>query len=109
MSASMRPTRFPDFASETAMLTATVDLPTPPLPLETAMIFPSPGRATGVGADGRAPAGGVITGRGARPDVCGDCGDCGDGADFASMTLTVASVTPSTPSSARRIASASCG
>ena len=36
MSESSRPTRWPSWASETARLAATVDLPTPPLPLATA-------------------------------------------------------------------------
>jgi hypothetical protein len=34
-------------------LVVTVDFPTPPLPLETAMIRPRFGYDTGVGADGR--------------------------------------------------------
>ena len=38
MSASMRPTFAPVLASDTARLTATVDLPTPPLPLATRMV-----------------------------------------------------------------------
>lgn len=37
MSASIRPTFLPSLASDTARLTATVDLPTPPLPDATAM------------------------------------------------------------------------
>src|SRR5688572_2021208 len=41
MSASTRPTFFPSRASATATLAATVDLPTPPLPLATAMIVRS--------------------------------------------------------------------
>ena len=43
MSASMIPTRAPVLASASAMFTATVDFPTPPFPLETAMIAPSSG------------------------------------------------------------------
>ena len=39
MSASSRPTFEPDFARDQARFTAVVDLPTPPLPLATAMIF----------------------------------------------------------------------
>src|SRR5665213_2863482 len=61
MSASMRPTRAPDRASDTARFTATVDLPTPPLPLDTAMTRPRFGRYTGVGAGGRDAAGFVST------------------------------------------------
>src|SRR6201988_2454020 len=45
----MRPTRWPSFDSAIAMLTATVVLPTPPLPEPTAMIFETPGSATGEG------------------------------------------------------------
>src|SRR3954470_13730040 len=72
MSASINPTRFPDCASVTARFTATVDLPTPPLPDETAMMRPSSGNGTGVGALGRGWAGGVMTGSGA-----GDVGTSG--------------------------------
>src|ERR1043166_4194980 len=43
MSASMMPTRLPAFASATARFTATVVLPTPPLPAPTAMMFFTPG------------------------------------------------------------------
>ena len=39
MSASRTPTAFPCFARRTAKLTATVLLPTPPLPLYTAILF----------------------------------------------------------------------
>jgi len=39
-SASMSPTRAPSLANDTAKLVATVDFPTPPFPLDTAMIFP---------------------------------------------------------------------
>src|SRR5438105_3751169 len=44
MSASSRPTSAPDLARAAARLTATVDLPTPPLPLATAMVCLTPGR-----------------------------------------------------------------
>src|SRR6478672_5986884 len=43
MSASIRPTRAPDCASATERLTATVDLPTPPFPLLTAITYLTPG------------------------------------------------------------------
>src|SRR5258708_2100068 len=43
MSASSSPTRAPDWCSAAARLTATVDLPTPPLPLATAMVCLTPG------------------------------------------------------------------
>src|SRR5579862_396067 len=68
MSASMRPTRAPLFARATARLTETVDLPTPHLPLETAITRPRCGYATGVGAAGRGAAGGFWsnTGSGRR-------------------------------------------
>src|SRR5580698_3492932 len=49
MSASMRPTRCPSRESAIARLTATVVLPTPPLPEPTATIFETPGSATGAG------------------------------------------------------------
>jgi hypothetical protein len=64
----MSPTRAPDAASATAKLTATVDFPTPPLPLETAITCPKFGYATGVGADGRGGAAGFwsMTGKGRR-------------------------------------------
>src|SRR4051794_6043116 len=44
MSASMRPTRPPCFCRASARLAATVDLPTPPLPLATAIRCLTPGR-----------------------------------------------------------------
>src|SRR6476469_4802916 len=53
-SASMSPTRRPCLASATASFTDTVDLPTPPFPLEIAMMRPRFGYATGVGAGGTA-------------------------------------------------------
>ena len=43
MSASMRPTFMPAFAIAAARLTATVDLPTPPLALATTRILEIPG------------------------------------------------------------------
>src|SRR5258706_14216911 len=49
MSASMMPTVPPHFASAIAMFTATVVLPTPPLPAPTAITFFTPG------SDCRAP------------------------------------------------------
>ena len=49
----MMPTRLPHFASAIARLTATVVLPTPPLPAPTAMMFFTPGTGCrgAVGAD----------------------------------------------------------
>src|SRR5262245_42009430 len=44
MSASIRPTRRPFFESARARFAATVDLPTPPLPLATAITCRIPGR-----------------------------------------------------------------
>src|SRR5579885_2006747 len=44
MSASMRPARAPALRRATARLVATVDLPTPPLPLDTATTWRIPGR-----------------------------------------------------------------
>ena len=54
MSASMRPTLAPFLAKAAAKLTATVDLPTPPFPDATAIIFltPDSGEAVGSGAGG---------------------------------------------------------
>src|SRR5450755_1967556 len=49
MSASISPTRCPIFESAMARFTATVVLPTPPLPEPTAIIFDTPGNATGEG------------------------------------------------------------
>ena len=45
MSPSMMPTRLPHLESASAMFTATVVLPTPPLPAPTAMTFFTPGGA----------------------------------------------------------------
>ncbi len=58
MSASMMPTLLPHLASAIARLTATVVLPTPPLPAPTAMMFLTPGTSCRVpsGADGFAHA-----------------------------------------------------
>src|SRR3989442_15545539 len=58
MSASIRPTRWPACASAAATFAAMVDLPTPPLPLDTAMARPRCGIATGVGGGGTAPGAG---------------------------------------------------
>src|SRR3954462_7504066 len=103
MSASISPTRAPCFASATARLTATVDLPTPPLPLETAMMFPRFGYATGVGAGtaARLDCGSwPITGS-ARPfDAAAGGADAAPGCDDGrfdcdeSLTSTLTSVTP---------------
>src|ERR1700722_9569503 len=49
MSASIRPTRWPSLDRAIARLTATVVLPTPPLPEPMATILDTPGRATGDG------------------------------------------------------------
>src|ERR1035438_4592175 len=49
MSASMRPTRCPRRDRAMARLTATVVLPTPPLPEPIATILETPGSATGEG------------------------------------------------------------
>src|SRR5688572_13136471 len=58
-SASMSPTRAPVDASAMARFVATVDFPTPPFPLDTAMMRPRWGYDTGVGADGRGAAAGA--------------------------------------------------
>src|ERR1700710_1366503 len=47
MSESSRPTRWPSCASATARLAATVDLPTPPLPLATATTWRTSGIRSG--------------------------------------------------------------
>src|ERR1700733_3357959 len=49
MSASMSPTRNPSLTSAMARLTASVVLPTPPLPDPTAMMFATPGSVCGPG------------------------------------------------------------
>src|SRR6266496_3384995 len=58
MSASISPTRFPACASAAATFAATVDFPTPPLPLDTAMVRPRCGISTGVGGGGTLPGAG---------------------------------------------------
>src|SRR2546426_62822 len=58
MSASMRPTRRPWRASAAARFTETLDLPTPPLPEETASTLPRCGNSTGVGGGGTGGGGG---------------------------------------------------
>src|ERR1700730_4009799 len=71
MSASRSPTRSPMAARPSARLTATVDLPTPPLPEATAMIERTPGtsglggapRAWGCPGPGRGLAGGLLRGQ----------------------------------------------
>src|SRR3954470_9960528 len=108
MSASISPTRAPCCASATARFVATVVFPTPPLPLETAMMVPRFGSGTGVGADGRGAAGLVsMTGSARFDDAAGRCG-VAPGAS-ASRTSTRTSVTPSTRSSAWRTSRASAG
>src|SRR5260221_11554884 len=59
MSASSRPTAFLAAASAMAKLAATVDLPTPPLPLATAMICLTPGRTIFCAAPGPKCGGGI--------------------------------------------------
>src|SRR4029450_5340250 len=102
----MSPPRAPADASAIARFVATVDLPTPPFPLDTAMMRPSVGYDTGVGADERAAAGGAafITGnvRGAPPGGGACVGAACDGGADASFTSTRTSVTPSTASIAWR-------
>src|SRR5688500_30644 len=70
MSASISPTRDPARASATARLLATVDFPTPPLPLEIAMTCPRFGYVTGCCGGGTRGCAGrsSITGN-ARPAV----------------------------------------
>src|SRR5688572_22265386 len=64
MSTSARPTRRPRARSATARLAATVDLPTPPLPLDTAMMRATPSmrgwRETGTTGSGMAVSVSVI-------------------------------------------------
>src|SRR5438876_11320654 len=64
MSASMSATRCPSRASAAARFADTVDLPTPPLPLEIASTLPSDGISSGVGGGG----GGGGVGAAGRPD-----------------------------------------
>src|SRR5687767_4839551 len=67
MSPSMSPTRAPACRSATARLLATVDFPTPPLPLEMAMTCPSSGYATGCCGGGTCRAGRLSMTGSARP------------------------------------------
>src|SRR3989442_14459491 len=53
----MRPTRRPGRASAAGGFTETLDLPTPPLPEETASTLPRCGSSTGVGGGGTAAPG----------------------------------------------------
>src|SRR5688500_1021055 len=99
----MIPTRAPVAASAMARFVATVDLPTPPFPLDTAMTRPRFGYATGVGADGRGCAAGAvfITGRArAGAGVGGTLLRERDSSSAGSRTSTRASLTPSTDSTA---------
>src|SRR5580693_52881 len=94
MSASIKPTLDPDRPSATARFTATVDLPTPPLPIDTAMIRPRFGYAFGVVAAGRAGAFGAASKTGSmRREV-------GGGVVEASFGSTRTSVMPSTAATA---------
>src|SRR2546426_899362 len=70
MSASMRPTRRPWRASAAARFTETLDLPTPPLPEETASTLPRCGSSTGVGGGGGTGGAGGAPGSGPGPP-CG--------------------------------------
>ena len=92
MSLSMRPTASPCRASAAARLTATVDLPTPPLPEATATMLFTPGSSI-------------------RPEVCPDALPAGwrsggGAAARSAVSTTVALVTPgrrpSAASTARR-------
>src|SRR5688572_29044847 len=71
MSPSINPTRAPAFASATARLLAMVDFPTPPLPLEIAMTWPSPGYVTGCCGGGTCRAGRLSMTGSARPEGVG--------------------------------------
>src|SRR5215813_444162 len=92
MSASSTPTRSPWSRRPSARLTATVDLPTPPLPDATAMMAPTPGTPTVPWARcaAAAAAGEVAPGRG-RP---------------AARSAVNATITEPTPGSALTAASA---
>jgi len=100
MSASSRPTLWPPVASPSARLTAVVDLPTPPLPLATAIMCLMPGSICG--APGPGP--------GCAPSEppCTPCAACGGGVEpvpRSAVSTTVAEVTPTrsnTASSASR-------
>ena len=107
MSASIRPTRAPSFASATARLAATVDFPTPPFPLDTATMWPRWGYATGVGAGtaarcdcgscpitGSARDTGLAAAEGSAPAACEVARDVARLACEASFTSTRTSVTP---------------
>src|ERR1700677_5163562 len=95
------PTFNPRSRKPSARLTASVDLPTPPLPDATAMIAPTPGMPAGDGGawppgpgPGRAPAG-------------GRCGIRGGGALAPPARSAVsATMTDLTPGTARTAASA---
>src|SRR5687768_4033691 len=102
MSASRMPTERPLALRPSARLTAVVDLPTPPLPLATAMIAPTPGTPAlpggawrrGCGAIG-APVGGAAGGSGralARAD--------GDWTGASAVSTTIADVTPGSATTA---------
>ena len=95
MSLSMRPTASPCRASAAARLTATVDLPTPPLPEATATMLFTPGRSIRPEVRPAAPPG----------------GRSGAGPGRSAVSTTVALVTPgraaSASSTARRSAPAS--
>src|SRR6266702_3391664 len=62
ISASIRATRCPSRASAAARFAATVDLPTPPLPLEIASTLPRDGISAGVGGGGGVGAAGRADG-----------------------------------------------
>src|SRR6185312_3761403 len=82
-------TRYPSRARAAARFAETVDLPTPPLPLEIARTLPRPGISSGVGGAGGAA--GRPAGRAAGPV-----------ASAPSTTVTLTPVTPATPSTAFR-------
>ncbi len=94
------------------MFVVTVDLPTPPLPDETAITRPRFGYATGVGAAGVRGAGAASM-TGSAPRGFGAAGAEGaatdGGASAESRTSTRTSVTPSTFSRACRTCRASVG
>ena len=83
MSASSRPTRRPSMARARARLVATVDLPTPPLPLATATMRRMPGTrfccAQGLGGPAAAGALGWVLAewrRSGKPSVLGGISGC---------------------------------
>ena len=125
MSASSTPTFWPLAASPSAMLTAVVDLPTPPLPDATAMIDAMPGTPrlpwlceAGACGAGRAAAAGRGAGAAAGAAAwCGVAGLDGTGASmpppfFSAVSATIAPATPgialTTRSAAARSGSISC-